>query len=115
MKVFIKGLNSCAMRKGKLQQYLSFLIANGHKVVNKPQDSDSIILWTCGFRADTKDNSLQEIKRYQREYKARLIVAGCLPDIIPEWLKDNFKVFFNHGNPCWDWIKAKSVSLSPPI
>ena len=22
-----------------------------------------------------------------------------------EWLKDNFKSFFDHGNPDWDWIR----------
>ena len=22
-----------------------------------------------------------------------------------EWLKDNFKSFFNYGNPDWNWIK----------
>jgi len=24
-----------------------------------------------------------------------------------EWLKDNFKSFFNHGNPDWVWISEK--------
>ena len=24
-----------------------------------------------------------------------------------EWLKDNFKSFFNHGNPDWDWINKR--------
>lgn len=24
-----------------------------------------------------------------------------------EWLKDNFKSFFNHGNPDWKWIKQR--------
>ncbi len=24
-----------------------------------------------------------------------------------EWLKDNFKSFFNHGNPDWNWIKER--------
>jgi len=24
-----------------------------------------------------------------------------------EWLKDNFKSFFNHGNPDWKWIRGK--------
>jgi hypothetical protein len=24
-----------------------------------------------------------------------------------EWLKDNFKSFFNHGSPDWKWIRAK--------
>lgn len=24
-----------------------------------------------------------------------------------EWLKDNYKSFFDHGNPHWDWIKER--------
>ena len=24
-----------------------------------------------------------------------------------EWLKDNFKSFFDHGDPDWDWIRNK--------
>ena len=24
-----------------------------------------------------------------------------------DWLKDNFKSFFNHGNPDWEWIREK--------
>lgn len=24
-----------------------------------------------------------------------------------EWLKDNFKSFFNYENPDWDWIKDR--------
>ena len=24
-----------------------------------------------------------------------------------EWLKDNFKSFFNHGNPDWNWIRER--------
>ncbi len=24
-----------------------------------------------------------------------------------EWLKDNFKSFFNHYHPDWDWIREK--------
>lgn len=24
-----------------------------------------------------------------------------------EWFKDNFKSFFNHGNPDWNWIKNR--------
>ena len=24
-----------------------------------------------------------------------------------EWLKDNFKSFFNHGMPDWDWVKDR--------
>ena len=28
-----------------------------------------------------------------------------------EWLKDNFKTFFNHSNPDWKWIKEKIKQL----
>lgn len=24
-----------------------------------------------------------------------------------EWIKDNFKTFFNYNNPDWDWIKGR--------
>lgn len=24
-----------------------------------------------------------------------------------EWLKDNFKSFFNHNNPDWHWIRTR--------
>ena len=27
-----------------------------------------------------------------------------------EWVKDNIKSFFNHGNPDWDWIRNKMES-----
>jgi hypothetical protein len=28
-----------------------------------------------------------------------------------EWLKDNFKSFFNHGDPDWKWIREKIKAL----
>ena len=38
-----------------------------------------------------------------------LVEAFCqyVEDDYYEWLKDNFKSFFNHGNPDWDWIRKK--------
>jgi hypothetical protein len=24
-----------------------------------------------------------------------------------EWLKDNFKSFFDHNNPDWEWIRER--------
>lgn len=90
MKVFLKGLNTCSMRRQKLQQYRDFLVANGHEISSDPHNSDVILMWTCAFRADVRDNSISEIRRYQREYNGELIVGGCLPDIDPELLKKNF-------------------------
>ena len=90
MKIFIKGLNSCTMRKQKLQQYQDFLANNGHEIVNDPHNCDKILVWTCAFREDVRDNSISEINKYQREYDAEVIVGGCLPDIDADLLKKNF-------------------------
>ena len=41
--------------------------------------------------------------------KDKLVEIFCqyTEDDYYEWLKDNFKSFFEHGNPDWDWIKKK--------
>ena len=38
-----------------------------------------------------------------------LVEAFCqyTEDDYYEWLKDNFKSFFDHSNPDWDWIREK--------
>ena len=41
--------------------------------------------------------------------KEALVEVFCqyTEDDYYEWLKDNFKSFFEHGNPDWDWIRKK--------
>ncbi len=40
--------------------------------------------------------------------KQRLVEAFCqYVEDDYEWLKDNFKSFFNHGNPDWEWIRGR--------
>ncbi|GAH39061.1 unnamed protein product [marine sediment metagenome] len=41
--------------------------------------------------------------------KDDLVEAFCqyTEDDYYEWLKDNLKSFFNHGNPDWDWIRKR--------
>ncbi|MGO9117092.1 MAG: radical SAM protein [Desulfomonilaceae bacterium] len=84
MRVFVKGFNTCIQRKQKLSQYRRFLVANGHELVDSPDACDAILVWTCGFRGDVRDNSVSQIENYRRAYSAELIVTGCLPDICPE-------------------------------
>jgi len=38
-----------------------------------------------------------------------LVEAFCqyTEDDYYEWLKDNFKCFFNHGDPDWNWIRER--------
>ena len=44
--------------------------------------------------------------------KEALVEAFCqyVEDDYYEWLKDNFKSFFNHGNPDWEWIRGRLTS-----
>jgi len=41
--------------------------------------------------------------------KEALVEAFCqyTEDDYYEWLKDNFKSFFEHGNPDWEWIRGR--------
>ena len=41
--------------------------------------------------------------------KDKLVEAFCqyVEDDYYEWLKDNFKSFFNHGNPDWEWVRDR--------
>jgi hypothetical protein len=45
--------------------------------------------------------------------KKALAEAFCqyTEDDTYEWLKDNFKSFFNHGDPDWNWIREKIQAL----
>jgi hypothetical protein len=41
--------------------------------------------------------------------KDALVEAFCqyTEDDYYEWLEDNFKSFFSHGDPDWNWIKER--------
>jgi hypothetical protein len=49
------------------------------------------------------------IKKPKDIYKEVLVETFCkfVEYDFYEWIKDNFQTFFNHGNPDWDWIKAR--------
>ena len=41
--------------------------------------------------------------------KGEIVEAFCqyVEDDYFEWLKDNFRSFFEHGNPDWSWIRKR--------
>jgi len=79
------------MRRQNVSQYRDFILACGHEIVANVEESDTVLLWTCAFREDIRDNSLAQIKYYQNECGKRVIVAGCLPDIDGKALAACFK------------------------
>lgn len=92
MKVYIKGLNVCSLRRQSLLHYRRFLEKEGHEVVSDPRNSEVILVRTCGFREDVIENSISELNRYKREYpNSEVIALGCLPDIDRGLLEGRFK------------------------
>jgi len=55
------------------------------------------------------DEKLEEIEVPDDIFKEALVGSFCkyVEDDYYEWLKDNFKSFFNCGNPDWQWIREK--------
>ena len=55
------------------------------------------------------DEELKEVKIPKDIFKEALVEAFCkyVEDDYYEWLKDNFKSFFNYGKPDWQWIRER--------
>jgi len=55
------------------------------------------------------EEELDGIRIPRKVHMEDLVEAFCeyVEDDYYDWLKDNFKSFFNHGNPDWKWIKEK--------
>ena len=55
------------------------------------------------------DEELKEVEIPKDIFKEVLVETFCkyVEDDYYEWLKDNFKSFFDYGNPDWQWIREK--------
>ncbi len=55
------------------------------------------------------DDRIEDLEVPKDISKNALVEAFCqyTEDDYYEWLKDNCKSFFDHGNPDWDWIRDR--------
>jgi len=90
MKNVFLYVKACERRKLDAAKIRQYLVANDYTIVDKPQDADTIIFVTCGYTDEATKDCLRTIEHFQ-EYNAELIVAGCVPDIDEEKLKEIFK------------------------
>jgi len=53
---------------------------------------------------------LKEIEVPDDIFEEVLVEAFCkyVEDDCYEWLKDNFKSFFDYGNPDWQWVRKRN-------
>ncbi|PXV95933.1 MiaB/RimO family radical SAM methylthiotransferase [Lachnotalea glycerini] len=70
----------------KLKVYLR---ANGYELTNKKEESDYIVVTSCGFINETAKMALDEIES-AKKISAEIIVTGCVPDTDVDKLKSIF-------------------------
>jgi len=97
MKVHVKTLNICPMRRVNLFQYREALKLAGHILVEDADEADKILVWTCAVRQDFHDNSVAVLKGFEDSGHA-VVAAGCLPSINPAVLAGSFHGELLHYN-----------------
>ncbi|MBW2342335.1 MAG: hypothetical protein JRF50_18705 [Deltaproteobacteria bacterium] len=55
------------------------------------------------------DCQLEGLEIHEDISREALVELFCqyTEDDYYEWLKDNFKSFFNHGDPDWEWVRGR--------
>ena len=55
------------------------------------------------------DEELEEVEIPKDISKEAIVEAFCkyVEDDYYEWLKQNFKSFFNYGKPDWQWVRQR--------
>lgn len=79
MKIYFETLG-CPKNFYDSQTAGGILEAEGHEIINSPDEADVIIVNTCGFINDAKTESIEAIfdmAKY-KENGAKLVVSGCL-------------------------------------
>ena len=79
MKDFYIENLGCAKNQVDAEIMVSALSQAGWNYINDPAEADVIIINTCGFIQTAKEESLQTIIAFRRNYPdARIIATGCL-------------------------------------
>lgn len=88
-KIFVINNTNCRRRLLDANKIQLYFRNNKFNIVHNPKKADLIIFVTCAYRNEITQDAIKKIKELQN-YKAELIVAGCLPDIEKEKLKEVF-------------------------
>ncbi len=84
-KIFIVSLG-CPRNQVDSELYLKKLAQKGFIITDNPRKADVIIINTCGFIKEAKEESIDYILNYLK-FKKKIIVTGCLVNRYKEKLK----------------------------
>jgi len=80
MRVYIETLG-CPKNIVDSEMTSGFLERDGHQIVSSPEGAEIILINTCGFIHDAKQESIDmilEMSQYKKQGCKKLIVSGCL-------------------------------------
>ena len=92
MKIYFETMG-CPKNFNDTQTAKGILEANGYTVAESAEESDVIVVNTCGFINDAKTESIErifEMSGYREEGK-KLVVSGCLSERYSEALFDDMR------------------------
>jgi ribosomal protein S12 methylthiotransferase len=82
----------CPKNRVDTEVMLGHTVGAGHAIVAAPEDAEVIVVNTCGFIGEAKQESIDAILEMARHKEAgtckRLVVAGCLSQRYPRELAD---------------------------
>lgn len=87
MKKILLVTLGCSKNTVDSETILSFFLRNNFEVTLNPNDADVILINTCGFIGDAKQESIDTIFKYIN-YKGKLVVTGCLVERYLDELKE---------------------------
>lgn len=84
----------CDKNRVDTEKMLSRLVSAGHTLVGTEDDADIIIVNTCAFTDDAKNEAIDEIlsavEHKRKHKKKKIIVTGCLPQRYMDTLEKEF-------------------------
>lgn len=91
MKIGVVSLG-CDKNRVDSEKMIARLVAAGHEIVSDEASADIIIVNTCAFTEDAKNEAIDEIlsAAQAKTGNKKLIVTGCLPERYMETLEEEF-------------------------
>ena len=84
----------CDKNRVDTEKMLSRLVAGGHTLVGTEDEADVIIVNTCAFTDDAKNEAIDEIlsavEHKRKHKKKKIIITGCLPQRYLDTLEKEF-------------------------
>ena len=85
-KIFIKTFG-CSANYNNSEIMAGLLVKAGHKIVSEPKNADLIIINTCTVKLPTENKVKRSIRNFLNLNK-KIIIAGCMPEVQKETLKN---------------------------